>query len=507
MAKLNLQKYEALDYKGLVTGNHFHMLYQQRPQMISKTIKQIYSVNLHMSYMQFYERFPVEEVDQEDGFFEWPLQGQHERNYPTIDTSDFIGNSLSAGTLSGNVGANKGQFYLHFAEDFADVNDILLGEQEYVKVQVKEREAFGSGIRYRVQFVTDDPTASIPVEDELFIGSKWSKDYNLQNQDLSNKGTKPSFTSPFILRNRPSFMRQEYLVAGSTINKGSNEPLEFGFLTPEGEVTSAWINYQDMVADIQIRNQFARMNIYGQKNFTVDERYLLTDEESDFTIRAGEGLMNQIAPGNIHKYNTYDIDWHVDLLVDMGVGKIDRADRAITVYTGEYGAIEIHKQIQQRANTWSILTMDPGFFRKVSGGNVGTEPAFSFGGQWNEYVSYNGVKIRVEIIPFFDDDIRFKLRYPGGSKGLVESHRMIAFDYGGDAGIKRILPKNAKEVWAYIKGIRDPWTPNGGKGDGFSAPKDVSSGVDGYKMIRAFWGGMKVEDPTKIVDLRYNYVR
>jgi len=79
---------------------------------------------------------------------------------------------------------------------------------------------------------------------------------------------------------------------------------------------------------------------------------------------------------------------------------------------------------------------------------------------------------------------------------------MIAFDYGGDAGIKRIMPKGAQEEWGYISGLRDPWSP-GGKG----TPKSIASEVDGYKVIRAKWGGIKVEDPTKIVDLRYNYVR
>lgn len=499
---LNLQKYEAVDYKGLITSNHFYTLYQQRPQMISNVIKQIYATDLHMAYMNFYEKFPLVEVEQEDGFFEWPLQGQHERNYALTDAESFAGTTVSAGTLSGNVGANQGQFYLHFDEDFADIHDVLLGEQEYVKVFVQDKESYGGGMRYRVQFLTDDETSGIPVDDELFIGSKWSRDYNLQNPDLSYTGSSPNFSSPFLMRNRPSLMRMDYEVAGSTINKGKNEPLEFGFQFADGSVEKAWINYQDMVADVQFRNMFARMNIYGQKNWTVDNRYLLSDEKTNFKVAAGEGLMNQIAPGNTHYYNGYDIDWHVDLLVDMSVGKIERGKRNLTIYTGEFGAIEIHKQIQTKANTWTILQMDPGFFRKSATGNIGTKDTFSYGGQWNEYVSYNGVRLRVEIIPFFDDDIRFKTRHPGGNKGLVESHRMIAFDFGGDAGIKRVVPKGAKEEWGYICGLRDPWSP-GGTG----TPKSIASEVDGYKVIRALWGGVMVEDPTKIVDLQYNFVR
>jgi hypothetical protein len=45
MAKLlPLQKYEAMDYNGLVTDNHFHALYMQKPELISSVIKEIYKV-------------------------------------------------------------------------------------------------------------------------------------------------------------------------------------------------------------------------------------------------------------------------------------------------------------------------------------------------------------------------------------------------------------------------------------------------------------------------------
>ena len=43
---LPLQKYAAVDYNGLVTDNHFHALYQQKPELISDTIKSIYKTNL-----------------------------------------------------------------------------------------------------------------------------------------------------------------------------------------------------------------------------------------------------------------------------------------------------------------------------------------------------------------------------------------------------------------------------------------------------------------------------
>ena len=79
---LPLQKFEAVSYNGLVTDNHFHALYQQKPELISKVIKEIYKVNLQGKLREFVDRFPTKEVEQENGFYNWMLQGQHNKNLP-----------------------------------------------------------------------------------------------------------------------------------------------------------------------------------------------------------------------------------------------------------------------------------------------------------------------------------------------------------------------------------------------------------------------------------------
>jgi hypothetical protein len=499
---LNLQKYQQLDYRGLITDEHLHSLYMQKPQLISNAIKQLYETDLSMSYMNFVEKFPVETVEQENGFYEWMLQGQHERNYALTDAEDSAGNLSSDGSLSGTVGSNRAQFYLHFAEDFADIHDVLLGEQEFVKVLVQDKEPAGNGIKYRVEMLTDDVSNSIPVSEELFRGAKFSKDYNLTNSTLSHGGSRPSFSSPFRMQNRLSSLRMKYEVPGNMIEKGKNEPLEFNFMFPDGTQEKTWINYQDMMAKIQCDNMFARMLLYGQKNWGDDKQYLNVDEKTNFSIEAGEGLFNQIAPGSIHYYNSYDLDWHMEMLLDMGVGKIERGNRTITIGTGEFGAREIHSAIEAKGLNQTIIQQDPGIFRKGAPGNLGSANTFAYGGQWSEYQYVNGVRLKVEIIPFFDDDIRFKTRHPDGNRGLAESHRMIAFDYGGESGIKRVVPKSGSEAWGYIPGLRDPWSA-GGKGK----MKAIASEVDGYTVVMQKWGGIKVEDPTKIVDLRLNFTR
>ena len=493
---LPLQKYAAVDYNGLVTDNHFHALYQQKPELISDTIKSIYKTNLQGKLREFVDRFPVKEVEQENGFYNWMLQGQHDKNLAVSDAEDFAGNTLSAGTFPGNIGANGQRFYLIFDEPLFEETNVIRGESDTYHFLVKKVHDAGSRFKVEVELFTDDENMSVP-SDEIAVGTRFSKFYDAVPSTLSYKGAEPYFTSPWRMENRPTTMRMQYKVAGNTINKGKNEPLEFGF-TYKGQTESMWINYQDMVAHHQCEEMFARMCLYGKKNWTADHKYLNKDDNTKYSIESGSGFFEQIAPSNVHYYNTYDLDWHLEMLLDMGVGKLERGKRIVHIMTGEFGAIEISKQIAQKTAAQVTIVSDKYITGSTAPGNLGGKNTkYSMEPQYNIYQWYNGVELRIEILDFLDDDVYFPQRHPDGLGG-VESHRMIALDYGEDAGIYRVKPKGVPDYnWAYIAGMRDPFTA-GGKG----SPKSVASAIDGYEVHFQKWGGMIIEDPTKVVDLQ-----
>ena len=494
---LPLQKYEAIDYNGLVTDNHFHALYMQKPQLISNVIKEIYKVNLQGKLREFVDRFPVKEVDQENGFYNWMLQGQSDKNLPLADAEMIDGSSVSAGSFPATVGAHGQRFYLIFDEPLFEKTNVLKGETDDYHFLVKNEIDAGSRYKYEVELVNSNPEAVVPVA-ELAIGTRFSKFYSLAPSTLSYEGSEPYFTSPWRMENRPSTLRMQYEVAGNVINKGKNEPLEFGF-NYNGKTEKVWINYQDMVAHHQCEEMFARMLMYGKKNWTSDHKYLNKDDKTKYAVESGAGFFDQIAPSNVHYYNTYDLDWHLELLLDMGVGKLERGKRTIHLLTGEFGAIEISKQIQEKRGQLNVTVIQDRFIDSNSKpGNLGGKNTKATQQpQYNIYEWYNGVTIMVEILDFFDDDVYFPQRHPDG-KGIVESHRILALDYGDTAGIYRVKPKGVPDYnWAYIPGMRDPFSA-GGKG----SPKMVASRVDGYEVHFQKWGGMMIEDPTKVVDLR-----
>ena len=367
---LPLQMFEATSYNGLVTDNHFHALYQQKPELISKVIREIYKVNLQGKLREFVDRFPTKEVEQENGFYNWMLQGQHNKNLPLADAETVSGASISAGTFPSNVGANGERFYLIFDEPLFEETNVLKGETDEYHLLVKKALDAGSRYKYEVELVTGNSAMSVPSE-ELAIGTRWSKFYSLVNSTLSHSGSKPNFTSPWRMENRPSTLRMQYEVAGNTINKGGNEPLEFGFKF-NGSEHKMWINYQDMVAHHQCEEMFARMLMYGKKNWTADHQYLNKDDKTKYAIESGSGFFEQVAPSNVHYYNSYDLDWHLELLLDMGIGKLERGKRTIHLLTGEFGAIEISKQIQAKRGAQNITVIQDRFLDSNSKpGNLG----------------------------------------------------------------------------------------------------------------------------------------
>jgi len=496
MQLLPLQKYAAKDYNGLVTKNHLATLYQMKPELISTMIKQIYRTYLPGEMISFLNQFPVKEVF-EDEFFEWMLQGQHDKNLPLVDCYDAAGNAPGAGTFT-EPGRYNSRFFMVFTEKYFEETNVILGEREPYHLYVVGVKPKGSLFEYEVELI-DDPNGNlfVPVE-ELASGTRWSKDYDLVSSTLSSRGAKPNFTSPWRMRNTISQLRMQYEVPGNMIGIGNNRPLEFSFMNPmTGKPERTWINYQDLVADAQFEQMKARMSLYGRKNWANNDVIGNKDPYSKFDVKSGSGLFEQIDPTNIHYYTQFDIDWMCSVLLDMGVGRIERGRRMITLGTGEFGALQFHQAVQNNTTKWT-----PNFYQerifKTSDGGLGAHNPLGYGGQFLEYHSVNGVGIKLQIIPFFDDKVRFKKYHPSGA-GLTESYRYIALDYGGESGIHRLKVKGKNPVFGYIPGMRDPFSPDGG-------PKLMASSIDGYEFHRMDWCGMHVEDPTKIVDFRYNLV-
>jgi len=477
-----LQKYEPKDWSGLTTENHLGALFAQEPQFISKVIDKIYAVNLGGDdIVSFLDQFPTEYVE-DDVPFKWMLQGADEKNIPLAAAyADIDGTALPA-----KPGLGLGTFVMVFDEQLFFATDVIVGEKPdlYKLRVVKDPEPIDGRYYHTVQLVTGNDLLSVPAT-ELAAGTRWSKEYSLVEQTLSKRGGQVSHTSPFMMENTLSMIRKQYKVPGNMIRKGENKPLAFSFVGADGKVETRWIKKLDWDFMSQFRRERARLLLYGNSNRKSDGSYGNLGE-SGYEIRAGHGLYEQIAPSNIFYYNAFDIDWLSQIAIGLSVGKLPEDSRRFVLSTGEYGMFQFHNAVEAKASTWS-----PNFSQdriSISGNKM------SYKGQFLEYRTVNGITFELMHDPMKDDPIRNKVYHPEG--GLLSSREYDLLDFGtsgGDSNIKKVMLSGEEEIFKYIPGMRDPYSPY----NNLTSPGMTASSVDGYEVHKMFIGGIRIKNPMR----------
>lgn len=132
---------------------------------------------------------------------------------------------------------------------------------------------------------------------------------------------------------------------------------------------------------------------------------------------------------NTMPYNTFSLKLIEDALYELSAAKLDLKDRIFVIKTGERGAIQFHKAVLDTVSGWSVFQINGdqvGMVRKTS--SPLHENALSAGFQFVEFQAPNGVKVKVEVDPYYDDPVRNKIMHPNG--GPAFSYRYDIFDIG-----------------------------------------------------------------------------
>jgi hypothetical protein len=343
----------------------------------------------------------------------------------------------------------------------------------------------GSNFAYKVQLVTGDDTLFMPVE-ELAAGKRFSSEYGLVEDTLSKEGNGMSFSSPMKMRNNLSMIRKEAVIPGNMINKGKNMPLAYKFQGMDKKVHSRWISKMDWDMLKEFRRDRARLMYGGKSTMKSDGSSSMTGS-SGYKIKAGYGLLEQIAPTNIFNYNNFTADYITDLAMSLSYGKLPEDQRNFKLVTGEYGAIQFHKAIEEKATSISYMRNNDRV--AYNGGKM------SLGGQFVKYATVNGITFEIVIDPMKDDHIRNKER---NSDGILKSSlEYELLDFGtsaGDPNIQKVAIKGEEEWFNYIPGMRDPFSTDRSGG---AQPKQVVSKVDGYELHRMYQGGIMIKNPMR----------
>ena len=134
-------------------------------------------------------------------------------------------------------------------------------------------------------------------------------------------------------------------------------------------------------------------------------------------------------------------------------------DRVFILKTGERGAAQFHKAALDTISGWQAFTTNAdqiGMVRKVN--SPLHDNALSIGAQIVEFKAPNGVTVRVDVDPMYDDPVRNKIMHPNG--GPAYSYRYDIFDIGtmDQPNIFKCAVRNQSDFRGYQWGLRNPFT-------------------------------------------------
>lgn len=154
--------------------------------------------------------------------------------------------------------------------------------------------------------------------------------------------------------------------------------------------------------------------MFGRSNRNANGEYLNFGKSGN-AIRLGDGLLAQMEVANTFYYNKFSLKLLEDALYELSASKLDFGERYFLIKTGERGAIQFHKEVLREVSGWTQFVLD-----NSSVGVVGKTDsklhsnALKAGFQFVEYMAPNGVRVKIEVDPYYDDQVRNKVMHPNG---------------------------------------------------------------------------------------------
>lgn len=486
------QMYDGQSWSGLTTVNHLAAIYQAKPQKATEIMRRVHmTMNQGTDLDTALTDVKVTTLPTNDDFT-WELMGAGTKNLPLVEARlTPTGSAVAAGDQPG-LGVTS--FYMVYNEPYFHDENIIVGHRnELFPLQIQaDPQQDGTNWVYEVKLITGDPTLFVPVE-ELAANTRWSREWSLVEDTLSKKGGGISFESPFGMRNGFSMIRMQHTMAGNMINR----PFATAFKvndpkTNTNKTFTMWMQYEDFVFDQTFRAEKNKMLMFARSNRGQNGEYYNIGKSGHFK-KQGAGVRQQMETANTEFYSTFDIEWLSNVLLDLSEGKISTDNRAFVAKCGERGAVQFGKSLEAFSSLFVPVHTENRIYKtSENGGMPGVKKAYGFGGQFVEYIAANGVSFKVSVDSMYDDRTRNKILHPDG--GVAESYRYDIFDIGttdGAPNIEKFYVKGEEDIWGYEPGLRDPFSPSGGKNH------IMSHANDGYVVHRGTSCAVAVYDPSR----------
>lgn len=468
-----LQVSYAKTWAGLTTENHLYAIYQAEPQLASSIVTEVFGQMQYMGLDNFLSKYPTKMMDT-DAEYRWMLKGDDRKAIPII--------SFSA-TDATRPGLNKTSFELTVAERYFEPSDFLIFDDREFGVRIMN-DGYASGTNWTYTVMHMDPSDAFFIPAGLLsTGRKVSKQNNIVTNTLNKEYGGVQFTSHFEMRNDFSTHSKTYVVPGNMHDR----PLLITMKTPDGKPVTVWTRWQEMVADFQWKKELNNHLMFSKSNKNSDGSYDMRGSNG-FPIKQGAGLRQQISPSHKFYYNTFNLDYLFEVGQTLSINILPEDQREFLILTGERGMYQFSKAVENQVAIFQPLG-DP---RRLGVGDGIND--LGFGGQYRQYMAYNGIKFTIMHMPEYDDIIDNRLEHPDG--GYVENYRMTIMNIGtskGEPNIQKLGVKGRTDLKWYVAGSTTPFgSQKGGMG---------GSKVDGYEMYCQTTHSLKLANPLAAAEM------
>lgn len=480
---------------GVSKLNHIYsLLGGPSTQKATDTMVKLMAWNHGKTLESYLAKFPTKEFDTDDDYT-WDVIGSTKRNIPLVEARDIAGNIVEAD--GANVGAGVEPFYLVFAEDWFYDGEVIVGNlNEIYPMRILGDPRFeGTNAVYKVELMGGN-LDGIPAE-RLQAGERFSNEYAPVERELSRKVGGIRHTSPVSMRNEFSTIRMHHKVSGGLLGRGLAIGLPVTRETSNGykvETVNTWMHEVEYQFEQEWSNAKNNILAFGRSNRNANGEYLNIGKSGE-VIRMGAGLYEQMEVSNTAYYNTFSLKLIEDALYNLSAAKLDLKDRTFILKTGERGAIQFHKAVLDTVSGWSMFQVNADALGMVQKTNSQLHSnSLTAGFQFVEFKAPNGVTVKVEVDPYYDDPIRNKIQHPNG--GPAFSYRYDIFDIGtmDQPNIFKVGIKGKPEYRGYRWGLRNPFT-------GAMDNPYMSYDEDSAEMHRMAQLGICVLDPTRTMSL------
>ena len=504
--KLNkFQMVEFQHWKGLTKENHLGSIFQMAPQKASNLMVQLLAFHRGKTLDSFLSQFPVKEFE-DDNEYTWDVIGSSRRNIPLLEARNEDGTPITQSDADSGVmvGASTTPFYLVFPEDwFADGEYIVGNLNELYQFRILgDARMEGTNACYKVELAGGN-TQGVPAE-RLLAGERFSVEAAFVEKELSRKVGDVRFTSPVSMRNEWSTIRIQHKVPGSMLNKKLAVGIPMVSQTESGKLThtvaTKWMHNVEWEVEQQFSEYKNNAIAFGRSNRNANGEYLNVGKSGN-VIKTGAGLFEQMEVANTMYYNTFSLKLIEDALYELSASKLDYGDRYFVIKTGERGAIQFHKAVLQTVSGWTQFVLDNssiGVIEKTQ--SKLHSNALSAGFQFTEFKAPNGVRVKIDVDPFYDDVVRNKVMHPNGGPAFSYRYDIMYIGTMDQPNIFKCKIKGQNEFRGYQWGLRNPFT-------GQMNNQFMSFDEDSAVIHRLATFGVCVLDPTRTMSIIPNVLQ